>query len=155
MVADSALRNTTAVATSTPLLNANRAATWLAPITSAISSRMKNTVVVSGLPEADAAILKNLAGAPPYTAEWFNKIPAPRTSSRSALVRCMGNICRSPTAEGVFRHKAREAELLDRLLIDSAERTTITQVSRRTRARKPTRADGAMTLRAAGAPFAQ
>src|SRR3954449_7087893 len=32
------LRNTTAVATSTPLLNAMRAATWLAPIISAISS---------------------------------------------------------------------------------------------------------------------
>jgi len=36
------------------------------------------------------------------------------------LFVCMGNICRSPTAEGVFRHKAREAGLLDRLLIDSA-----------------------------------
>src|SRR3982751_7039322 len=32
------LRNTTAVATSTPLLKAMRAATWLAPIISAISS---------------------------------------------------------------------------------------------------------------------
>jgi len=36
------------------------------------------------------------------------------------LFVCMGNICRSPTAEGVFRHKAREAGLLDRLRIDSA-----------------------------------
>jgi protein-tyrosine phosphatase len=32
----------------------------------------------------------------------------------------MGNICRSPTAEGVFRGKAQEAGLLDQLLIDSA-----------------------------------
>ncbi len=32
----------------------------------------------------------------------------------------MGNICRSPTAEGVFRHVARRAGLLDRLTIDSA-----------------------------------
>src|SRR5512146_3052550 len=32
------LRNTTAVATSTPLLKASRAATWFAPIISAISS---------------------------------------------------------------------------------------------------------------------
>lgn len=32
----------------------------------------------------------------------------------------MGNICRSPTAEGVFRHKAQAAGLLDRISIDSA-----------------------------------
>lgn len=36
------------------------------------------------------------------------------------LFVCMGNICRSPTAEAVFRHKARAAGLLDRLRIDSA-----------------------------------
>ncbi len=33
---------------------------------------------------------------------------------------CMGNICRSPTAEGVFRHMAEAAGVLDNLLIDSA-----------------------------------
>ncbi len=27
------------------------------------------------------------------------------------LFVCLGNICRSPTAEGVFRHKVREAGL--------------------------------------------
>jgi protein-tyrosine phosphatase len=32
----------------------------------------------------------------------------------------MGNICRSPTAEGVFRHKVRQAGLEDRIQIDSA-----------------------------------
>jgi len=32
----------------------------------------------------------------------------------------MGNICRSPTAEGVFRAKAIHAGIADRLLIDSA-----------------------------------
>jgi len=32
----------------------------------------------------------------------------------------MGNICRSPTAEGVFRHAAEQAGLIDRLVIDSA-----------------------------------
>ncbi len=36
------------------------------------------------------------------------------------LFVCMGNICRSPTAEGVFRHHATEAGLLDILDIDSA-----------------------------------
>jgi protein-tyrosine phosphatase len=33
---------------------------------------------------------------------------------------CTGNICRSPTAEGVFRHLVREAGLQDRISIDSA-----------------------------------
>jgi protein-tyrosine phosphatase len=32
----------------------------------------------------------------------------------------MGNICRSPTAHGVFRHKAREAGLASAVLVDSA-----------------------------------
>ena len=38
----------------------------------------------------------------------------------SVLFVCMGNICRSPTAEGVFRHHAEQAGLADRLEIDSA-----------------------------------
>ena len=38
----------------------------------------------------------------------------------SVLFVCMGNICRSPTAEGVFRHRVVEAGLADRILIDSA-----------------------------------
>jgi len=33
---------------------------------------------------------------------------------------CMGNICRSPTAEAVLRHMASEAELADAIRIDSA-----------------------------------
>ncbi|MEO8509579.1 MAG: low molecular weight protein-tyrosine-phosphatase [Betaproteobacteria bacterium] len=36
------------------------------------------------------------------------------------LFVCMGNICRSPTAEGVFRMAAYRAGLLDQLDIDSA-----------------------------------
>lgn len=40
--------------------------------------------------------------------------------SKSVLFVCMGNICRSPTAEGVFRHHAEQAGLLERLHIDSA-----------------------------------
>lgn len=36
------------------------------------------------------------------------------------LFVCTGNICRSPTAEGVFLTHARAAGLLDRLEIDSA-----------------------------------
>jgi protein-tyrosine phosphatase len=33
---------------------------------------------------------------------------------------CLGNICRSPTAEGVMRHLVDEATLAERILIDSA-----------------------------------
>lgn len=36
------------------------------------------------------------------------------------LFVCTGNICRSPTAEGVFRHMAREAGLESAFFIDSA-----------------------------------
>ena len=42
------------------------------------------------------------------------------TSKISILFVCMGNICRSPTAEGVFRHHIVEAGLDDRIEIDSA-----------------------------------
>lgn len=36
------------------------------------------------------------------------------------LFVCTGNICRSPTAEGVFRHALREAGLHERVTVDSA-----------------------------------
>ena len=36
------------------------------------------------------------------------------------LFVCMGNICRSPTAEGVFRHKVEQNNLQDQISIDSA-----------------------------------
>ncbi|HWI64289.1 MAG TPA: low molecular weight protein-tyrosine-phosphatase [Symbiobacteriaceae bacterium] len=36
------------------------------------------------------------------------------------LFVCLGNICRSPMAEGVFRHLVREAGLADRITVDSA-----------------------------------
>ncbi len=36
------------------------------------------------------------------------------------LFVCLGNICRSPTAEGVFRHQVRAAGLQDVIEIDSA-----------------------------------
>ena len=35
------------------------------------------------------------------------------------LFVCLGNICRSPTAEGVFRRLAEQEGLLDQLMIDS------------------------------------
>lgn len=38
----------------------------------------------------------------------------------NVLFVCMGNICRSPTAEGVFRHAVSSADLADQIRIDSA-----------------------------------
>ena len=38
----------------------------------------------------------------------------------SVLFVCLGNICRSPLAEGVFRHKAEKAGLASKFRIDSA-----------------------------------
>ncbi|WP_189484422.1 low molecular weight protein-tyrosine-phosphatase [Asticcacaulis endophyticus] len=38
----------------------------------------------------------------------------------SVLFVCLGNICRSPLAEGVFRHKVMEVGLSDHFFIDSA-----------------------------------
>ncbi len=38
----------------------------------------------------------------------------------SVLFVCMGNICRSPTAEGVFRHVVAEAGLAEHIRVDSA-----------------------------------
>jgi protein-tyrosine phosphatase len=41
-------------------------------------------------------------------------------SEIKVLFVCLGNICRSPTAEGVFRHLLREEGLDDRIVVDSA-----------------------------------
>jgi protein-tyrosine phosphatase len=38
---------------------------------------------------------------------------------KRVLFVCLGNICRSPAAEGVFRHKVKEAGLEDLIFIDS------------------------------------
>ncbi len=41
-------------------------------------------------------------------------------SDIKVLFVCMGNICRSPTAQGVFEYLVEEANLTERVLIDSA-----------------------------------
>lgn len=46
--------------------------------------------------------------------------PTPPDPRRSILFVCLGNICRSPLAEGVFRHRVEEAGLEDRFRIASA-----------------------------------
>ncbi|AHB06576.1 low molecular weight protein-tyrosine-phosphatase [Pandoraea pnomenusa] len=38
----------------------------------------------------------------------------------SVLFICMGNICRSPSADGIFRHRLAEAGLSDLIEVDSA-----------------------------------
>ena len=42
------------------------------------------------------------------------------TPPRKVLMVCMGNICRSPTAEGVLRSKLKEAGLDELVVVDSA-----------------------------------
>jgi protein-tyrosine phosphatase len=42
------------------------------------------------------------------------------TRKYSVLMVCTGNICRSPTAEGVLRHRVEQAGLADHVQIDSA-----------------------------------
>ena len=42
------------------------------------------------------------------------------TPHYSVLFVCMGNICRSPTAHGVFRHKVIASGLGDVVRVDSA-----------------------------------
>lgn len=44
----------------------------------------------------------------------------PDRAKLGVLFVCMANICRSPTAEGVFRHRIEQARLQDQVLIDSA-----------------------------------
>jgi protein-tyrosine phosphatase len=44
----------------------------------------------------------------------------PAAASFAVLFVCMGNICRSPTAEGVFRHMVLQSGLGDRVRIESA-----------------------------------
>ena len=39
---------------------------------------------------------------------------------RAVLFVCLGNICRSPAAEGVLRHELARRELLDNVVVDSA-----------------------------------
>jgi protein-tyrosine phosphatase len=55
-------------------------------------------------------------------AAMFNLRTTPATipPERSILFVCMGNICRSPTAEGVFRATAERAGIAPLLFIDSA-----------------------------------
>lgn len=41
-------------------------------------------------------------------------------SEVSVLFVCLGNICRSPTAHGIFQHLVTQEKLAERILIDSA-----------------------------------
>lgn len=49
--------------------------------------------------------------------KWFSK---KQPAELRVLVVCLGNICRSPTAEAVLRHKLSQAGLAERIELDSA-----------------------------------
>lgn len=51
---------------------------------------------------------------------WMKSLVATPEPIARVLFVCTGNICRSPTAEGVFRTLVARAGLADRVLIDSA-----------------------------------
>jgi protein-tyrosine phosphatase len=51
---------------------------------------------------------------------WMKSLITPREPIASVLFVCTGNICRSPTAEGVFRSMVKQEGLSDRIVIDSA-----------------------------------
>src|SRR5690554_4440510 len=65
----------------------------------------------------------------------------------SVLFVCLGNICRSPSAEGVFRQLAAEQGLLESLHIDSCGTVTGTSARPRTPAPPPQRSVAASILR--------
>ena len=44
----------------------------------------------------------------------------PAATTTGVLFVCTGNICRSPTAEAIFRQRVAEAGLAERIIIDSA-----------------------------------
>jgi len=50
---------------------------------------------------------------------WKNKKPIMDAKLKILFV-CMGNICRSPLAEGVFRYHAEQASIISEIEIDSA-----------------------------------
>lgn len=64
----------------------------------------------------DKAIDKAFSGAEPHD-EPPSSAAAPRIR---VLMVCMGNICRSPTAEAVLRHRLSQAGLAEHVLVDSA-----------------------------------
>ena len=51
---------------------------------------------------------------------WMKSLISPPERIASVLFVCTGNICRSPTAEGVFRAMVKQEGLADRVVIDSA-----------------------------------
>jgi protein-tyrosine phosphatase len=58
--------------------------------------------------------------APPLSANLFDAFSFPLMNSIAVCFVCLGNICRSPSAEAVFRDRVERAKLVDRVVIDSA-----------------------------------
>src|SRR5690606_5594726 len=73
----------------------------------------------SRTPRTNAASRMDMTGNVPHGADSANGY-AMSDGRIGVLFVCLGNICRSPLAEGVFRHLADAQGFGDRLLIDSA-----------------------------------
>ena len=56
----------------------------------------------------------------PEVLEFLLRVRSWNSMSIGVLFVCLGNICRSPTAHGVFQHMVDQAGLADRIRIDSA-----------------------------------
>lgn len=57
---------------------------------------------------------------PPLPPTLLERARTPGSPSVDLLMVCMGNICRSPTAHGVFRHKITHSGLAHSVMVDSA-----------------------------------
>ena len=67
-----------------------------------------------------SSLLSRILGATGVTAPGDASIERNPGARVRVLMVCMGNICRSPTAEAVLRHRLSQAGLAEHVLVDSA-----------------------------------
>ncbi len=68
--------------------------------------------------------------------------PSPGHAPVRVLMVCLGNICRSPTAQGVLEQRVQDAGLADRIQVGWPARTAATSARRPTRAQQHARGHG-------------
>lgn len=77
--------------------------------------------MMKGLKQGLQRVLQRAGGGREDTTPGATSRATPETPSTTrVLMVCMGNICRSPTAEGVLRAKLQQAGLHGRVRVDSA-----------------------------------
>jgi len=95
----------------------------------------------------DAELGERVSGRPRAGRDDGSRSAGPDEKGASQMTKvlfvCMGNICRSPTAQGVFRKMVADAGLESVVLIESAERMPITSANHRMRARSRRRSGAA------------